>query len=152
MRTFTYILLAAALCGAAIAQTPNYRLSRNVLPSNYDLTLTPYFNSQLPGQQFTFDAFARVTLSTILPNENQIVLHAQNLTIKGISLREVGSQVPININSQAVDETTNKLTLVLASVLRSNTNYALEFTYSGILFSDMHGFYRSSYVEDGITR
>lgn len=148
------MLLVATLCGAALSQTaPNYRLDTNILPSNYDIILTPYITPDSGSKLFTFDGTCRITLSTVLANQTSIVLHAKFLTIKTSTLHEVAApQTPIFFQTAELNNVTDKLTLSLESALRPDVNYVLEFVYTGILQTDMHGFYRSSYLENGQTK
>lgn len=154
MRKTIFALLVATIFGSAISQTvENYRLDTNVLPSNYDINLTPYITSDSGDKLFTFDGTSRITLSTVLAEQTSIVLHSKFLTILSATFHEAAEpQTPIFILSQSLNNVTDKLTLSLASALRPNVDYVLEFVYTGLLSSDMAGFYRSSYVEDGQTR
>lgn len=155
MRPSICFLLLATFCASAFSQTAplNYRLDTNVLPSNYDINLTPYITLDSGERRFTFDGTTRITLATALANQRSIVLHSKFLTIQTATLQEVSEQqTPIFILSQDLNNVTDKLTLTLQSDLRQNVNYVLEFVYTGILQTDMSGFYRSVYVENGIEK
>lgn len=154
MRTSICLLLAATIFGAAFSQTTeNYRLDTNVLPINYDVTLTPYITSDSGDKLFTFDGTARITLFTNAVDQKIIVLHSKYLIFQATTLHEVAEpQTPLFILSQQYNNVTDKLTLELSAALRPNVNYVLEFVYTGTLQTDMSGFYRSSYVENGETK
>lgn len=127
----------------------DYRLPTRVVPSNYDITITPYFDGD---KQFTFDGVVRITIRTSQPNVNEIVVHAHNLTIRENlnTLTEAKDPTSIVITSRSKNDITQKYTLTLASSMKINIDYVLEFYYSGNMNDDMRGFYRSSYVQDGV--
>lgn len=152
MRPSICLLLVATFCGAAISQAVNYRLDTNILPSNYEINLTPYITPDAGAKLFTFDGQSTITFTTLI-EQSTIVLHAKYLSIQKITLTEFGGVLtPIFINSQNHDNVTDKLTLNLESDIVPDITYKLEFQYTGTLQTDMTGFYRSSYVENGETR
>lgn len=83
----------------------------------------------------------------------EIVVHALDLTIRENmnTLTEAKDPTTIVITNRSSNAITQKYTLSLASAMKTNVDYLLEFYYSGNMSSDMKGFYRSSYVQDGIT-
>lgn len=146
------VLLLVSVC-CVYAQTVNYRLPITVLPSNYDIEITPYFTAEAGKAQYTFDGVARIRLSTAEINVNAIVLHAVNLPGQLPTLTEaLATTVVIGVTAANDDPVTQKRTLTLASALRPNVEYILTFVYVGNLNEDMNGFYRSSYVENGQTK
>lgn len=136
-------------------ESVDYRLPKSVLPTHYELELTPHFEDNYGKRKFTFDGKCTITLSTSRQNVDQIVLHARDLTFPsdGLKLTEaIDTTRTIRINKDEKDRQTDKLTLSLNSALTPNVNYKLSFTYTGILGQDMHGFYVSSYVQNGVVR
>lgn len=133
-----------------LQEIEDYRLPTRVVPSNYELTITPYFDGE---KQFTFDGVVLITIRTSQTNVNEIVLHAHDLTIRESmnTLTEAKDPTTIPITNRSRNAITQKYTLSLASPMRANIDYVLEFYYSGNMNSEMKGFYRSSYVEDGVT-
>lgn len=131
--------------------TPNYRLPDNVIPSNYDIEIEPFFSGP---KQFTFDGFATITLRAV-NTTNQIVLHYNELIIDE---QRTTLTLVSNPGSQTVilgtnwDNVTHLYTLTTAVNLTANVDYRLSFIYTGILSDDMSGFYRSSYVENQVTK
>ncbi len=128
-------------------ETIDYRLPTRVVPSNYEITITPYFD------HFTFDGSVRITIRTSQPNVNEIVLHVHDLTIREDmnTLTEAKDPTTIQITNRSRNAITQKYTLSLATVMKPNIDYVLEFFYAGNMNSEMKGFYRSSYVQDGVT-
>lgn len=127
----------------------DYRLPTRVVPSNYELIITPYFDGE---KQFTFDGVVRITIRTSQPNVNEIVVHAHDLTIRENmnTLTEAKDPTTIAITNRSRNAITQKYTLSLATPMKTNIDYVLEFYYSGIMNSEMKGFYRSSYIQDGV--
>lgn len=128
----------------------NYRLPTNILPSNYKLSLRPYLLSSDGPKQFTFDGEVNITFSTKEANLKAVILHSRNLyfTKDNMTLYETDKpETTIAINDFAIDAVTNKLNLTLASALAADKNYTLHCKYTGQMDDDMHGFYRSSYVD-----
>lgn len=131
--------------------TPNYRLPTNVMPSNYVIEIEPYFTGT---NEFTFSGRAAITLRS-QTTTNEIVLHQNDLTIDELLTTLT---LAANTASQTIitgtswDNVTHLYTLHTATTLVPNVDYRLTFVYTGILSSDMRGFYRSSYVENGVTK
>lgn len=142
------------LCSVAAFAQENYRLPTSVSPSNYELEITPYFIAEEQKLPFTFDGNVKITLRTSQTNIMDIILHSFNLEILGLpTLAEIA--IPANniiVNNITENMTTQKITLNLASPITPHVDYILIFYYIGHLNDAMNGFYRSSYVEDGVTK
>lgn len=162
-KTFLILLLSAAIASSIIcaptndidskAAPLNYRLPTSVLPQNYVVELTPYFTGENGKEQFTFDGKVEITLSTNETNISDITLHTNELDVSGtIKLRELFSPMTeIRVMSRSYDIRTHKYTLGLEKTLSKGVQYVLSMQYVGKLGTDMYGFYRSSYVENGKT-
>lgn len=127
----------------------DYRLPTHIRPSKYNLAVIPYLSAVNGKQAFTFDGIAIITLSTDQPQIDEIVLHQKGLTIANIRLTERDTDFVVDITETPFVFETDKLTLKLATSLVPKRNYLLRFIYTGPLNSDMFGFYRSSYTENG---
>lgn len=155
----TLIALSAAVPIDELLETKqndiNYRLPETIYPSNYDIELTPYFEAEPGKSAFTFDGNAIITLSTSMANIREIVLHARNIDLPIIlpTLAEAkDSSSKIKVQSKQQNSVTDKLTLGLAEPLKPNVDYKLSFKYTGYLGDDMRGFYKSSYIINGVTK
>lgn len=149
------LFAAVAFCGSVLAQTArsDYRLPTNVKPSNYHLTVTPYLKAAVGKPQFTFDGIVIITLQTDQTGVNSIVLHQRDLTFGNDQIRLTRENDVTQISVTAShNDTTNKLTLNLSTSLVQNQKYTLRIEYTGLLNNNMYGFYRSSYVENGVTK
>lgn len=153
MKDAAVLLLGAVFCVFG-QEAENYRLPNIVIPSNYDIEITPYFVPENNKLQFTFDGIAKITLRTSSLNIMQIVLHAVNLntTTNPTLVEAQDGFTSIQITGSVDTLLTQKRTITLASALKPNQDYILTFNYVGQINDDMHGFYRSSYVENGTTK
>lgn len=153
MKGAVVLLLGAVFCVFA-QDIENYRLPNIVIPSNYDIEITPYFVPENNKLQFTFDGIAKITLRTSHLNIMQIVLHAVNLntTTNPTLVEAQDGFTSIQVTGSTDMLLTQKRTITLASALKPNQDYILTFNYVGQINDNMHGFYRSSYVENGTTK
>lgn len=157
---FTFVIIPTTLSSPSnsthrfedinpLEEIVDYRLPTRVVPSNYDLTITPYFEGD---KQFTFDGVVRITVRTSQPDVREIILHVHDLSIRENmnTLTEAKDPTSIAITNRSRNAITQKYTLSLASAMKTNIDYLLEFYYTGNMTSDMKGFYRSWYVQDGV--
>lgn len=146
------VLLLVSVC-SVYGQTVNYRLPTTVLPSNYNIQITPYFTAEAGKELFTFDGIATIRLSTTQMDVAIIELHALNLPGQNPTLVEaLAPTIAIIVSGMIDDPVSQKRTLTLTTPLRPNIEYLLTFNYVGYLNEEMNGFYRSYYVENGVTK
>lgn len=120
-----------------------YRLSDEVLPRRYQLSLIPHL------EEATFDGHVEIDLD-IVETVEAIVLNAIDLTFHHVILkREDGSRLPCTV---ALDEETERATISTGAPVAPG-KATLAISFSGILNDLLTGFYRSTYVDpDGITQ
>jgi puromycin-sensitive aminopeptidase len=137
------------------------RLSKDVMPLNYDLTVEPNM------KKFTFSGSEEITLSVAKP-VREIVLNAADLDVlqaqivpDGKTKQDTTNNGPLHattVNSNqgqktsikvkiVPDSKTERLRLVLSSVLPAGT-YRLSCKFNGTLNDKLCGFYRSSFEDD----
>lgn len=138
----------------------NYRLNDDIVPIDYTIEVTPYFDNNTVGKKaFTFDGIVIIQLKALKSNVSEITLHYDDLIIKKKSLTtKPGYFAPfpwtvqyLTIIGDSYDNITNKYTLKMEKALNKFEIYTLNFEFTGNLQTDMHGFYRSSYTENGQT-
>lgn len=126
------------------AQTVNYRLSGDLVPINYNISLYP----RLHLKDFTFDGKVQITLRAE-NDASEIVLHAYQLKINDVDLKDLSTQATYILYAKDLNRTTDFLTLASAHAdpleLVAGREYLLTINYSGSLRSDNGGFYLSSY-------
>ncbi|XP_055853626.1 membrane alanyl aminopeptidase-like [Episyrphus balteatus] len=132
----------------------DYRIPDKILPWNYNIVLRPYLQKSDGAKQFTFDGEVYITINTTETNLNTIVMHSKRLTITIRELYETATPATkITISKVEPDDVTDKYTLTLGQALKAKTMYTLHFVYTGLMEDDMHGFYKSSYVDNkNVTR
>ena len=121
-----------------------YRLSRNVLPTRYELALEPDLTS------FTFTGELRIDMTVASPTD-VIMTNAAELSV---SLAEVELEggARIAATSATVDEEAESLTIALAEPMPAGLA-TLHLVFTGTLNDQLRGFYRSRYeAADGSER
>uniref|UniRef100_A0A1B0DJP5 Aminopeptidase n=1 Tax=Phlebotomus papatasi TaxID=29031 RepID=A0A1B0DJP5_PHLPP len=126
------------------------RLNFKVIPSHYEITVTPYIFKGDGGPEWTFDAVVEITMKAKLLDVRSITLHAYKLNITGSTLtcdddrkRNLIARHPTYQNE------TQLLTYELLDALEKDVECFLEIEYSGLISNDMLGLYRSTYWEAG---
>ncbi len=119
-----------------------YRLSRNVLPTRYDLELTPNF------KDFTFESLVKIDLAVSDPTD-KITLNALDIKINNAWLFGENSRLPAKniVFNQELETVTFEF-----DGLANKQGSALVIESSGELNDKMHGFYRTKYFVDGQER
>jgi len=115
-----------------------YRLPRTVVPSHYDLTLSP----DLDGGRF--DGRVAITVD-VADAVDEVVLNAIELTIDQAWLEN-----PEGIRRSAavsLDEATERVTLHLEEPAAAGA-WTVHVAFAGLLNDKLHGFYRSTFVDD----
>jgi puromycin-sensitive aminopeptidase len=115
-----------------------YRLPRSVIPSRYELTLSP----DLGTASFTGSETVEVE---VLEPVTEIVLNAIELEIHDAAMTD-GSGARLEAAAIAYDEETERATLSFDQELAPG-EWRLHASFSGILNDKLHGFYRSDYKD-----
>ena len=118
------------------------RLSQNVLPIHYAITLKPDLDAH------TFSGHETITISLLKPTK-KISLHSKDLSIKAVSVIFAKNNLsPKNIS---YDDHLETATFEFASMLPKG-KVKLSINFEGVLADNMRGFYKSKYVIDGTER
>ncbi|XP_022221219.2 membrane alanyl aminopeptidase [Drosophila obscura] len=137
---------------ATLAELADYRLSEQITPVSYNITLRPYLLAS-DAKRFTFDGEVWIEVIPKLATKS-VHLHSKNLTY---SVSEYWAKpaadgaAPTATKFNAVNITdldTDIVQLTTVADLALGQAYILHFVYTGLMQDDMHGFYRSSYVDD----
>ncbi|MEN8114471.1 MAG: M1 family metallopeptidase, partial [Actinomycetota bacterium] len=115
----------------------DYRLPRTVLPSHYDLTLTPDLAAATFGGHVIIDVEVVEPVSEIILNTAELTLHA------AVLFNEAGERLEA---AMATDEESERSTLTLPSTGGTGA-WKLEISFDGMLNDDLRGFYRSVYTD-----
>ena len=117
-----------------------HRLPRTVIPSHYDLTLSPDLDQAAFGGHVVIDV-------AVTEPVDEILLNAAELAIgDAVLFSDDGKRIAV---AAKTDEDSERATLTLAEQAGPGA-WKLEISFDGILNDDLRGFYRSVYTdEDG---
>ncbi len=115
----------------------DYRLPRTVIPSHYELALTPDLAGATFGGHVVIDVDVLEAVSEIVLNTAELTLHSCVLS------NEDGWRLEATTET---DEGAERSTLTLASTLEPGP-WKLEISFDGTLNDDLRGFYRSVYTD-----
>ncbi|XP_055837479.1 membrane alanyl aminopeptidase-like [Episyrphus balteatus] len=143
-KALVVVILFVAIFSGSHAEV-NYRLSKDVVPLTYNITIRPYFLPEDGEKIFTFNAETTIVITTKNLNICSFSLHVHSLNFITIDLHSVsGNKVKF---SNEYDELTNKLTFNLNKNLVPFVDYFIHFNYTGLIFEDYEGLFRSSYTD-----
>lgn len=131
--------------------TTAYRLPNDVIPTEYFIRLTPF----IATDNFTFDGIVKI-ISTVRIETSKIVLHVDLMDINNVSILNIneGSAMPNDCDVENITrlETYQFLNIFMKSPISAGTNISIEIVYTGILNTEMYGFFRNSYRVKNETR
>lgn len=133
----------------------DYRLSEDVWPENYDITIQPYFVAVEGKEAFTFDGTVTITFVPRV-NVRNVTLQGKDLNIPQSDWRFFNDNMaPIERAAEYIHQAaTHKYTFPLLDDLEfvAGTPYKIRIAYTGVLDDTMTGFYRSYYDEDTVRK
>lgn len=119
------------------SKTPNVRLSKNIIPTHYEIFLAPDLDN------FIFEGEETISVSISKPTK-EITLHSAEIEVLHVS---IGKQM---VNKITYDKKGETATFTFGnSIPKGKAKLVIKFT--GILNDKMRGFYRSRYEHDGRT-
>lgn len=135
----------------------NFRLPNNLKPTFYDLQIKTYIgrNPSWPAEKdFTFEGIIDMTFTCMKPT-NEIVFHAINLTMDPNSLKirtnnvsNLTQQLDLATKSFEYDSVRQFATVRMSRSCFPFENFTLTINYTGLIFEQTMGFYRSIYFDD----
>ncbi|XP_052128357.1 aminopeptidase N-like, partial [Frankliniella occidentalis] len=121
-----------------------YRLPRNVMPEHYDIRVDMNIGD---GGKFDFEGHVDILLQATEPT-NQIRLHSAELQVEPVQVVEAEGGKALTVQSQTLVTEQEQLRVELGDKLVPNKKYILKVPFSGKLGDDLHGLYRSSYLDE----
>jgi puromycin-sensitive aminopeptidase len=118
-------------------ETSNYRLPRTVVPSKYDIELTPDLNN------FIFDGEETVHVD-VHESVKEILVNAVDLQIHHVEI--VNDKGASHQATVAIDEPNERAILAFKNEITPG-KWHLKIKFQGVLNDKLHGFYRSQYKD-----
>ncbi|KAI8424608.1 hypothetical protein MSG28_003042 [Choristoneura fumiferana] len=143
------LLVSGLLANQAESDT-NYRLNSLVKPSSYIIVITPHFDTN-DDQAFTFDGEVSIIISSEI-NTNQIKLHSEDLIFSAANITVTNGQEATAVTALEFDTTYTFAYINLQNELQAGVEYTLKIVYTGPIRTDLSGFYRNYYIENGVTK
>ena len=133
------IAMREKIVAALESDADEHRLTREVVPRNYDLTLSPNLST------FTFDGKVVIEVDVLEPTST-VTMHARE--IDGVSARvwKCGQTKDSSVAATGVNHDNEKyrMTLTFPEPLTKGS-HSIEIDFRGTLNDKMAGFYRSTY-------
>eukprot|EP01128_Nolandella_sp_AFSM9_P006961 TRINITY_DN3696_c0_g1_i1.p1 TRINITY_DN3696_c0_g1~~TRINITY_DN3696_c0_g1_i1.p1 ORF type:complete len:936 (+),score=187.43 TRINITY_DN3696_c0_g1_i1:22-2829(+) len=127
------------------AQKYGLRLDANVVPSKYNILIDTYMEPE-----FRFTGEEDIYLSVNAPT-TQIRLHSLDLEILSVSLvSQSGVSCPGSFKLDVEHEFLVFTCATLPHLQKSETDWILHIEFQAPIYESLEGFYRSSYIEDGV--
>ncbi|XP_068631136.1 membrane alanyl aminopeptidase-like [Battus philenor] len=131
----------------------NYRLNTPINPSEYSISITPYFDTG-DDKAFKFDGEVNIKFTTT-STTNQIKIHSEDLIFTAENITVTGGSLPNLPRLENGLEFDNKYTFALINLqndLLEGIEYNLRIVYFGPIRKDLKGFYSNSYYENGVKK
>ncbi|KAF9798704.1 hypothetical protein SFRURICE_007034 [Spodoptera frugiperda] len=154
-RLLLTVALTCVLYTSVYTTDTNYRLNTPLVPSEYQLLITPYFETG-DARQFTFDGTVSIQF-TPSSSTNEIKLHSEDLifTAQDVAVAVFSTGVTIPLNAANPIEFNKNYTFAyinLAENLQTGVQYILQIKYQGPIRTDLNGFYRNYYFQNGVKK
>ncbi len=97
----------------------------------------------------SFDGNVSLSFTCQIPTD-KIVIHARNLTIQSIKIRNLNNQFNNNIfpiGNPKFDEIRDFLIIKINQLCARNNNYTISINYLGLISNSSFGFFQSSYLD-----
>ncbi|XP_077329964.1 aminopeptidase N-like [Lithobates pipiens] len=127
-----------------------YRLPTSLIPDHYDVDLRPVLEKNAQ-ELFVFHGKS-VAHFRCVESTNLVIIHSNKLNYSSNPVLKDDAGNDITITKHEIVVRTNYLVLHLAANLQIGKTYQLHTEFIGELADDLAGFYRSEYVEDGVTK
>ncbi|XP_026540484.1 aminopeptidase N isoform X1 [Notechis scutatus] len=130
----------------------HFRLPKTLMPTFYNISLQPFLTEITPN---IFKGRSTVEFQCKEPTD-LILIHSKklNYTLQDTflaSLKGIDAVAPA-IERTWLEEKTEYLVVKLREKLQQDKSYLLHTMFTGELADDLAGFYRSTYIEGGVTK
>lgn len=151
---FLITALISVCIGTVYSQSDtNYRLNTTIVPSAYSILITPYFDTG-DDRAFTFDGVVSITF---VPGSNIdiVSLHSQDLNFTAANISLTNGQNTVALREESpliIDDVYNFAVIHLENEISAGVEYVLTISYEGPIRTDLNGFYRNYYIENGVKK
>ncbi|XP_011497942.1 PREDICTED: aminopeptidase N-like [Ceratosolen solmsi marchali] len=128
----------------------NYTLPNSIIPKKYTLSLTTYLDEGLE-KRFTFDGIVEIEIE-ILTKVRSIIFHSKDLRFDRNNIHLRIDKIEIQEFFVQFDKSKDFVNITSLKDDFQTGIYYLKINYVGVLSDDMHGFYRSSYMNAGVKK
>uniref|UniRef100_A0A3Q4HA78 Aminopeptidase n=1 Tax=Neolamprologus brichardi TaxID=32507 RepID=A0A3Q4HA78_NEOBR len=138
--------------GDVTAPWDSYRLSMDVIPEYYNITIWPRLSPDPNNGLYIFTGQSTVHFECV-KETNLILIHSSQLSYTRQDNEHMANgAAALIIESTWLQPETQYLVINLKSKLRQGQKYQLYTEFTGELADDLSGFYRSEYEEDGLQK
>lgn len=134
-------------CWFTAVYSSEYRLSSDVIPSSYTITITPNTSIEKCIKDCTFQGSVDIQVIVLAPLVNEVTFHVKDLVITSFMIKKdtfLPSKSLKILDSQHFEDL-DKFTLYLEKPLEEGSKYIIKIVYIGKISDDKLGFYLSSY-------
>lgn len=136
---FLFVIVSAVDAQSSL----NYRLSKDLTPSVYDLHIT------IDLASLKFDGIETIHVHAHQPSST-IELHVLDLSLLDVQVIDGQSLIPII--ASAYNNRTQTFKISLSRSLIADRDYEIKLKFEGEIKDDMKGLYRSSYYENRVVK
>lgn len=126
-----------------------YRLPRDTQPFEYGVRLVPKYDKGTNMYTFGGQVEILIKVNSITPD---VVMNAKDMEIKSVAITEFQTQTDLEVDGYQLVKDTEQLVINVAKNLLAGRYYQVKIVFQGYLRTDMTGFYRSLYNENGETK
>ncbi|KAH1012977.1 hypothetical protein HUJ05_012037 [Dendroctonus ponderosae] len=122
------------------------RLSKDMVPDSYKVHLIPFIQED----NFTFHG-EEIILVNVSEASTNVTLHSVGLSIVAVNVMNINNE-SISVKDVRSLERKQFIVIDLDGVVEAGQQYQIYIKFKGVLNDMLQGFYRSSYVEQNVTK
>jgi len=123
-----------------------FRLPENTSPVSYDLWFAPNMSD------WTFEGCAKIIVDINTADTKTVTLNLNNLTVTSVLAADVLNNRDTPVAEYEYQTKNEQFVIRFRRAIPKNKQLLLTIKYKGYIRDDMTGLYRSSYIENGVTK
>lgn len=134
-------------------QGEDMRLPGDIIPISYDVRMLP-FVELIESGNYTTEGSVVIVVECIRSTRNISINSAELVIRRGtISILDMQTNSPLAVVDYFDEQSTREIiTIQTASMLGAGKRYKISMSFKSTLNDDLRGFYRSSYIEEGVRK